>query len=285
MALSFSVLGSGSSGNSTLVSLEGRRGDRNLLLDAGLSPRETARRLELVGADPHSITDLVLTHLDADHYHRGWTPLVEADGLTVHVHERHRHAARRAELPLRRLHVFREGFELSRETTASGVLLAHDRLGSVGYVLEHRGVRLGLATDIGRASRSMLGHFTGLHGLALESNYDRRLQVNSDRPEFLKSRIMGGLGHLSNEQALDAALEIDARSELRHLVLLHLSRACNDPAIIRCHYARRAPHLLDILTIAGAEEPTPLLQVSAHGRPLRSRQCPTGSSRQLGLFG
>ena len=72
---------------------------------------------------------------------------------------------------------------------------------------------------------------------------------------------MGGLGHLSNEQALDAAIACDEQSDLEHLVLLHLSRQCNDPALVRRLYARRAPHLLGRLTLTTQRVPTPLLHI------------------------
>ena len=86
----------------------------------------------------------------------------------------------------------------------------------------------------------------------------------SARPADLKRRIMGGLGHLSNEQALDAVIHIAGRGALRHIALLHLSRQCNDPAIVRSLFARRAPNLLGRLTITNQHQPTPLLHV---GRP------------------
>jgi hypothetical protein len=77
----------------------------------------------------------------------------------------------------------------------------------------------------------------------------------------LKRRIMGGLGHLSNEQSLEAVLDIAGRCDLGHVVLLHLSRQCNDPTIVRDLYAQRAPDLLGRLTITNQYEPTPVLHV------------------------
>ena len=81
---------------------------------------------------------------------------------------------------------------------------------------------------------------------------------------------MGGAGHLSNEQSLDAVLEIAARSTLSHVVPLHLSRQCNSPTIVKRLYARRAPHLLDALTISSQRTPTPMLHVRAGARVPRS---------------
>jgi phosphoribosyl 1,2-cyclic phosphodiesterase len=264
MSLAFCVLASGSSGNCTVLRLDGGR--RHVLIDAGLSPRETQRRLEPLGLGLDAVGAILLTHLDADHLAPGWLGLVEELDLPVRVHRRHVRAAARLGLPVPAMQPFDVEFALAPHTVVRGLLMAHDDLGAVAYVIDHRGARLGFATDLGCVPPALLAAFTGLHALALESNYDRAMQSASSRPEFLKRRIMGGLGHLSNEQALVAATRIAARSELAHLVLLHLSRECNSPALVRRLYAARAPHLARRLTIAGASAATPWLQV--HGAPL-----------------
>ncbi|MHC4447830.1 MAG: MBL fold metallo-hydrolase, partial [Planctomycetota bacterium] len=184
-------------------------------------------------------------------------------------HHRHRNAAHAAGLPIRRLHAFADTLPLTAAVRIDATLLGHDQLGSVGLVINHAGLRLGYATDLGRVPPSLLAHFRGLHGLAIESNYDRQMQDASDRPALLKRRIMGGLGHLSNEQALAAVLGVADQADLRHVVLLHLSRQCNDPRLVRRLYARQAPHLLGRLTISHQFHPTPLLHL---GRPARGER-------------
>ena len=87
------------------------------------------------------------------------------------------------------------------------------------------------------------------------------------RPVFLKRRIMGGNGHLSNDQCLAAVKHIDARSRLTHVALLHLSRECNDPELVRRLYARLAPHLIERLTITCQKKPSPMLRIETR-RPL-----------------
>ena len=77
--------------------------------------------------------------------------------------------------------------------------------------------------------------------LALEANYDPRLQQASTRPEHLKRRIMGGAGHLSNEQAFEAVKRIDRRSadgQPAHVLLLHRSQQCNSEEKVREVFAR-----------------------------------------------
>ncbi len=275
MPISFSVLGSGSSGNCALVRLSCESGARHLLIDAGLGPRQTISRLAPLGVGPDDVAAVVLTHTDRDHLSAGWMDLDPPLRATWWVHRRHVAAALAAGVPVRRLEAFEEAVEIAPGTRLEPTLQPHDRLGTVGFVLDHQGARLGWATDLGRVPPSMPCRFGGLSALALESNYDPPMQASSSRPPVLKRRIMGGLGHLSNEQALGAVVEIARRSDLRHLVLLHLSSECNDPGIVRRLYAARAPHLLPRLTIARQHQPTPLLHLDRRqddAAPLTGRQ-------------
>ena len=170
---------------------------------------------------------------------------------------------------------FEGGFAIGA-TAVRAHLLAHDHLGTVGFLLEHEGMRLGFATDLGLVPPSLVAHFGALHALALESNYDRSMQVSSGRPKFLKRRIMGGMGHLSNEQALDAVVRIDTRSPLSQVALLHMSRQCNRVELIRDLYRRRAPQVLPRLTVTRHDRPTAMLEVKMDVRP---------AGRQMALWG
>ncbi|MHC4347787.1 MAG: MBL fold metallo-hydrolase [Planctomycetota bacterium] len=278
MSLSFCVLGSGSAGNSTLVRLGAHSATRHVLIDAGLSPRQTALRLGPLGIGLDDISDILLTHIDHDHFHPGWRDAgSNRIACTWRAARRHLRQARAAGLPARDTAPFGDDFEMQPATRVEVTMLPHDELGSTGLVIDHDGVRLGFATDLGRVPETLLQRFEDLAALALESNYDPHLERASSRPDFLKQRIMGGLGHLSNEQALEAVLHIAGRCDLRHIALLHLSRQCNDPAIVRGLFARHAPHLLGRLTITNQHEPTPLLHVEPpldgpDGAPRAGRQ-------------
>lgn len=268
MSIAFCVLASGSSGNCTLVvagdqaPVRGALTRRCVLIDAGLSPRATKRRLEPLGFRLRDIGAIVLTHLDHDHFYRGWLKAIQRLGIHVYIHHRHRNAAWETGLSARCVSLVHGSTALDCGPCLHPVLLAHDHLGSTGFVIEHGGMRLGYATDLGRVPQSMLDHFTRLHALAIESNYDRQMQEESGRPWFLKRRIMGGAGHLSNQQALEAVRHIAARSPLSHIVLLHLSRECNCRRLVRQMYATHAAHLLDRLTIAHQDRSTEMLRVS-----------------------
>jgi phosphoribosyl 1,2-cyclic phosphodiesterase len=257
MSLAFCVLASGSAGNCTVVQAAGGV----FLLDAGLSPRRVMRGLATLNRPPSAVTDIVLTHLDWDHLHPGWPRLAQSRALRFHIHRRHRAQALRAGLPPACLLEFDDGLKLDGGVSLTAALLAHDESGSVGFVIEHGGTRLGYATDLGRVPASLFDLFRDVHGLALESNYDPAMQRASTRPAYVKRRIMGGSGHLSNEQCLEAVIQVAASSRLSQIALLHLSRQCNCPKLVRSLYEARAPGLAARLTITSQHAPTPLLRV------------------------
>ena len=281
MSLSFSILGSGSKGNCTLVSLDSPGAQRCILIDCGLSIRATNARLAPLGLGIEDISDILITHFDTDHFYQGWHGPIDAHDIKVHIHQHHRGWALRRGFDGRRMRLYCEGFQLDGAARIEPVLLAHDDLGSVGFVIEHHGVRLGFATDLGRVPEAMFDRFVNLHALAIESNYDEQMQIASDRPMFLKQRIMGPNGHLSNEQSLKAVLKIDAQSDLSHIVTLHLSQQCNDPRIIKRLYVQHVSHLLDRLTISHQHRPSALLSVHGDGEDAEPAHPRPGQQRAM----
>jgi phosphoribosyl 1,2-cyclic phosphodiesterase len=253
------VLGSGSAGNCTAVELEsdpdGPR--RVMLIDLGLSPKRTWALLERVGLcdrGPCEIEAVVFTHLDYDHAHIGWASAIP-DRTRVCLHSRHTGRAERMGLLTLRCDLFDAAFEVGG-LAARSVLMAHDELGVAVLRFEAPGGRgsLGFATDLGRPSEALIELLAGVDVLAIESNYCPRLQEASSRPAFLKRRIMDGRGHLSNAECASAVHRIGPRE---HVVLLHLSRECNDPALVAEHHAG-ADYAW---TIASQDEPTRWVRV------------------------
>ena len=270
MSLSFAVLGSGSGGNSTVVLLHGDAAGAKpkvMLIDAGLSPRATNRRLAEFGLSIAELGAILITHFDSDHFVPTWARVVEKFGLPVYVHHRHRRTAATMLGSIRRVHLFRDSFRLDGLAGDVHTTLApHDEHGTASFRFEHLGARFGFATDVGRVTREMHCLLADLDGLAIESNYDPDMQMRSGRPAVLKRRIMGGLGHLSNAQSLDAVMEISCGSILQHVVALHLSRECNQPGLITAMYAREAPGILSKLTVTSQFHSTPMLHVTPGAR-------------------
>lgn len=252
------VLASSSSGNCSAL-IHGEGGTRRVtLIDAGLSPRRTNRLLAELGLSLDHVDDILFTHLDTDHCHAGW-PAALPRHATIHVHTRHVKRGMRMNLLVRRTEVFAGTFTLPAGVRVEPVLLAHDDLGAAAFRLEfetdHGHQSLGYATDLGHVPAGLIELFKGVDTLAIESNYCPVMQENSDRPEFLKRRIMDGAGHLSNQQS---AAAVRAIAPKQHVVLLHLSRQCNTPDLAAAGHAG-APYTL---TVAHHEIPTAPVRVA-----------------------
>lgn len=219
------VLASSSSGNcSAILHGEGRL-RRVTLIDAGLSPARTRLLLSLWNLSLDHVDDVLITHLDGDHFHPAWTKALPTR-TRMHVHAHHIPRASRIGVARDRLHAFSGTITLRAGVSVRPTMLAHDEWGVVAFRFELGGGVLGYATDVGRVSPDLTTALAGADVLAIESNYCPRLQLESERPAFLKSRIMGGSGHLSNQECCDAVRAIQPR---RRVVLLHLSRQCNTP--------------------------------------------------------
>ncbi|MBC8421702.1 MBL fold metallo-hydrolase [bacterium] len=254
--ISFFVLGSGSSGNCSLL----RLGTHWVMVDAGFSMKQTKERMRTHSVQLSDVRDVVVTHFDRDHFNPVWCRTFLREGVRVHIHERHVARAKRTGLDESCIVPFQNSLQL-HSSTVETIHFSHDALGTVGFIFDTGSVRFGYATDLGRVPQQLLDRFINLDAIAIESNYDARMQLLSNRPESLKSRIMDGDGHLSNEQSLAAICHIDSESSLQHIVLLHLSRQCNSPHIISDLYLDNAPHLHQRLTMTSQDRCSRLLLV------------------------
>jgi phosphoribosyl 1,2-cyclic phosphodiesterase len=274
MSLEVCVLASGSSGNCTIVRAE----QGVFLIDAGIGPRTLRKRLDGTGVDLRDIRAICLTHLDSDHFRPSWLGTMLNLGIRIHCHRtRVPDVLQILDHPAIEPLVcgFEREFELIADVVAHAIPLAHDRTGSHGFVFQSAGCRIGYATDLGRVPTSLLELFSDLDLLALESNYDVQMQLQSPRPSFLKDRIMGGRGHLSNQQAFDAVCELLDRAERRrrlprHIVLLHRSRQCNCPRLLRKHF-EQDHRIATRLTLAEQHQRTGWLRVRP-SKPLVGEQ-------------
>lgn len=248
------VFASGSCGNCSILEITRATGATRILIDLGLSPRATNRHLERVGLSLDAIDAAVLTHLDHDHCSPAWGKGLPGR-VKVHLHAAHASEELGHRFAGHQIAPFETRFALDCGLAISPHVAAHDDLGSIVYRFHLGGFGdLGFATDIGRANSDVIDHLYGVSLLAIESNYCPTLQANSGRPRILRNRITSGAGHLSNAQALRAVKHIEPS---QHVVLLHLSRDCNEPAIVAAMHR----HARYQLTIASQHEPTPWLSL------------------------
>ncbi len=254
MAIELCVLASGSGGNATLL----RTPTGVMLIDAGLGPRVTSQRLVGTGVRLADVSAICVTHLDRDHFSFNWIETIIRREIRVFCHTRRvadmlqyavgngAEAGAAKDFAAQIIGFDDDPFEPLDGLKFRPVHLAHDRNGSHGFVAEGFESRIGYATDLGHVPSHLPELFCGLDVLCIESNYDPQMQQDSPRPWFLKSRIMGGKGHLSNEQAFAFVGKVLDRCEKRQLglpqnvVLLHRSRQCNCPNLLRALFARDA---------------------------------------------
>jgi phosphoribosyl 1,2-cyclic phosphodiesterase len=216
---------SGSSGNSLVVQV----GRRAILFDAGGPQRRITAGLDELGVSPGRLAAIFLTHEHADHaasapaLSRLYDAPVVANAPTLLA----------AGLTGDRGQVLDTGRTLDlRDVEVTSFAVAHDGAETVGYVARAEGWTVAVATDLGHVSGPVLAQLRGADLIVLESNHDVEMLRRGPYPEFLKTRILGPTGHLSNEQAADAALEA-ASGRTQWLWLAHLSAQNNRPSVAR----------------------------------------------------
>ena len=227
-AYHFVSLGSGSSGNSYLVDYRGTR----ILLDAGLGPRTINLSLKRLGVSMESLSAIFITHDHADHMRavgvlasRYFLP-VYASVAVCNALLRSRFITENISASLRPL-VVGDTVEIGAMRITS-FEVPHDSTQNVGYLIESDAGVLGLVTDVGHLTEDIASAVARANYLIFESNYDPEMLAGGTYPPFLKSRISGGLGHLSNIQASDFMAK-HYHLDLNFLALCHLSKENNHP--------------------------------------------------------
>lgn len=224
MSLFISALASGSNGNCYYVGNESEA----VLIDAGISCREIEKRMLLLGLRMQKVKAVFISHEHSDHI-CGLSVLAKKYGLPIYIT---RETLLFSRLKLKNAICFKE-----QATVCIGTLSitpfqkAHDAADPFSFMVSSGQVRVGVFTDIGTACDSLKQHFSQCHAAFLESNYDEQMLHEGHYPIYLKNRIRGGRGHLSNRQALQ--LFLDHRpSFMSHLLLSHLSKNNNCPKLV-----------------------------------------------------
>jgi phosphoribosyl 1,2-cyclic phosphodiesterase len=225
-----SVLGSGSSGNSVFL----QAGNTRLLVDAGFSARNVAERLDMLGVAPQSIAAIVVTHEHADHT-SGIGVFARRHGTPLYMTDRTRAACARLLRGGEVVVEYRPGRTfLVGDVRVEPFLTVHDAADPVGLALvdECTGLRVGIATDLGRPTAHIRHALADCDLLVLEANHDEVMLHTSGYPTSVKRRISSSHGHLSNQAAARLVTEL-MHPRLAAVVLAHLSKECNRPALAR----------------------------------------------------
>jgi len=254
------VLASGSSGNCSLLSVPVAGHTCHWLIDAGVGVRRMKALLAELGLTFDDLGGVLLTHLDHDHIS---PPMINAlpEHAPLYLHKRHLRRGDREGLLYHRTEPFTDAFALAPGVTVAPLLAAHDDLGSSTLRLSFDDFgSLGFATDLGHVPDALVEHLRGVDVLAIESNHCPHMQERSPRPFYLKRRIMGGAGHLNNQQCARAVRDIGPRD---HVLLLHLSQECNTPELAASEHAGAAY----ALTVTSQDEPSPPVTIAGGSPP------------------
>lgn len=226
MALYLASLNSGSNGNCYYLS----NGQEAVLIDAGLSCRETERRLLRLGLPLKSIKAIFITHEHTDHV-RGAEVLSKKHGIPVYITE-NTWCNSRVNLHSHLSIPFSAGNPIPIGTlTVHPFLKMHDAAEPHSFIVTDKGLTAGVFTDLGIACDQVIHHMSQCNAVFLEANYDDKMLEQGRYPAYLKKRIRSIEGHLSNDQALD--LFTSYRSpHLKLLILSHLSAENNHPGLV-----------------------------------------------------
>ena len=234
ITLRISILASGSSGNSTLLETD----STCLLVDAGLSRKETLRRLVALGVQPEHLDGILISHEHTDHTN-GLPQLLVHWQATAYITElTHNEIVRtlpdEAGKKIDRVEHIRAGERFTiGDIEISPFSVPHDAADPVGYAFRTNDTKLAIVTDLGYLPELVKHHLRECDCLILESNHDLEMLKVGPYPWHIKQRVMSRTGHLSNHIVSEYLADpegFDARA--RFLVLAHVSETNNNPDLV-----------------------------------------------------
>jgi phosphoribosyl 1,2-cyclic phosphodiesterase len=241
--MKFTVLGSGSSGNAVLISSE----KTNVLVDAGMSAKETLRRLFEMGIEPCDLDGVLITHEHSDHA-GGLRVLLQSLGCNVFISKitedafydtqaggkngdsessKRQKALKDRTVEIESKRDFRIG-----DIDFHPFSVPHDAVDNFGFVAKKDGIKIATLMDFGHMSDLIKECLRGCDAIVIESNHSRDMLRACVYTWDLKQRIMSQVGHFSNEDLSDW-IQDDFDGSARHIVLAHLSQRANEPHLAR----------------------------------------------------
>lgn len=276
MSLFIASLNSGSNGNCYYVG----NGKEAVLVDAGISCRETERRMARLGLSMSKVKAIFISHEHSDHIN-GIQVLAKKYNLPVYITQR---TLQNCGLSLdwQLVHSFTAYHAVQiGDLYITAFPKFHDAAEPHSFVIDCHDTRVGVFTDIGIACQHVISHFSKCHAAFLEANYDDELLEKGRYPYHLKRRIRGGKGHLSNRQALEVFINYRPRF-MTHLLLAHLSRDNNRPELVHELFSSHAGETEII--VASRYEETAVYHISGTYQPVELRKEVIADQVQFTLF-
>ena len=252
--LRFRSLGSGSTGNATLIEAGGPPAFR-MLVDCGLGIRQLSMRLAGAGLADSDIDAIFITHEHSDHIGCA-RQFASRHGIPVWMSMGTYAALDKPDFE-GWLRIAQDGVAIDLGgLQLTPFTVQHDAREPLQLTCTDGAVKLGILTDLGHATAHVLDHLQACDALLLESNHDSAMLEASSYPFFLKRRVAGQFGHLSNTAAADIARAV-CHPRLKHLVAAHLSEQNNRPALAQelLSQALGCRHTDIVVADAGAGSP------------------------------
>lgn len=278
MALYFTSLNSGSNGNCYYIGNDAEA----VLVDTGISCKETEKRMLSLGLDINKVKAIFISHEHTDHI-KGLPLIAEKYKLPVYITS-DTYKKSRLQLQPSCLQWIRATEKITIGSLCiSAFSKCHDAEDPHSFIITDNGLTVGVFTDIGAACSNVTKYFKRCHAAFLEANYDEVMLENGSYPHYLKNRIRGGQGHLSNTQALEIFKQ-HSSPFLSHLLLSHLSKDNNDPVAVQQLFEKHTVHTKII--VASRYEASEIFSIAHH--PVVTRRTKQTQRRapsmQMGLF-
>jgi phosphoribosyl 1,2-cyclic phosphodiesterase len=284
MSLYISSINSGSNGNCYYV---GNHREA-VLIDVGLSCRELEKRMCRLGLSMSLVKAIFISHEHSDHI-RGLEVISRKFQLPVYISER----------TLKHSNLVIEGNLISSLQAHQAIQVGsinvtafpkkHDAIDPHSFIVEDNHTKIAILTDIGSICEDVIKYSKGAHAMFLEANYDEAMLEQGAYPYYLKKRIRGGQGHLSNAQALNFFLEHKSE-DLSHLILSHLSKDNNCPHLVQQLFEKNAGNTRVIVASRDGESAIYHINgaaanpISPLGMPTSEKAIHLSSDEQLTLF-
>ncbi len=252
----FALLGSGSSGNATLIVSPSAK----ILIDNGFSVKQLQARMAVLGETLEGLNGIFITHEHTDHV-GGIGVLARKMDVPIFMTDGTRENLPPVVGKVPAIECFEAGESITLgDLSVQSFSVSHDAADPVSYTISTAGAKLGFATDFGHPSQLVRARLAGSHALVLEANYCPDMLRRGPYPPQVQQRIRGRNGHMSN-QDMTRLLDDLLHDHLRTVVLVHLSENNNTPDLAQ----RMAAHVLHghaaTLHIAAQDTPTPFFEV------------------------
>src|SRR5450631_2067861 len=226
MSLSIASLNSGSNGNCYYIG----NGEEAVFIDAGISCRETELRMKRLGLNMSLVKAIFISHEHSDHI-SGVSQLVAKYQIPVYFSQATLKNAGFGRIRKWAFHFTAQQSVMIGNLRITAFRKKHDACDPHSFVVSEAKTNIGIFTDIGEPCDQLIHYFKQCHAAFLESNYDEEMLEKGRYPVYLKNRIKGGSGHLSNRQALDLYIK-HRPSFMSHVFLSHLSKENNSPELV-----------------------------------------------------